>query len=67
MIEEYVKLDNQIILTSTLKDEEYDSDKYLNLENVNVIDYSSFADSQILQSIYVDSFSEILEKFGVKE
>jgi len=67
MIEEFVKLDNQIILTSTLKDEEYDSNKYLKLENVNVLDYSNFEDSQILQSSYVDSFSEILEKFGVKE
>ncbi len=67
MIEEYIKLENQVILTSTLKDEEYDSAKYLKLENVNVIDYSNFADSQILQTSYVDSFSEILEKFGVKE
>ncbi|MBD3892229.1 MULTISPECIES: hypothetical protein [Flavobacteriaceae] len=67
MIEEYIKLDNQVILTSTLKDEEYDSAKYLKLENVNVIDYSSFADSQILQDNYVDSFNEILEKFGIKE
>lgn len=67
MIEEYIKLENQVILTSTLKDEEYDSDKYLKLENVNVIDYSNFADSQILQPSYVDSFTEILEKFGVKE
>ena len=67
MIEEYIKLKKQVILTSTLKNEEYDSDKYLKLENVNVIDYSSFADSQILQTDYVVSFSEILEKFGVIE
>jgi hypothetical protein len=67
MIEEYIKLEKQVILTSTLKNEEYDSDKYSKLKNVNVIDYSSFADSQILQKNYVVSFLEILENFGVIE
>jgi hypothetical protein len=28
MIDEFLKIDNQVILTSTLKDEEFNSDKY---------------------------------------
>ncbi len=67
MIEEFLKLDKQVILTSTLKDEEYNSDKYLKMTNINVMDYSNIQDSKILNSTFAESFSEILDKFGIKE
>jgi len=67
MIEEFLKLKKQVILTSTLKDEEYDSDKYLKLRNVNVLDYSEKEDSKILNQSYVKSFIGLLIKFGIKE
>ncbi len=65
MIKEYIKLNKQVILTSTLKDEEYDSDKYYKIKDINVIDYSKIQDSKILQPSYVDNFLEILYKFGI--
>lgn len=67
MIKEFIKLNKQVILTSTLKKEEYDSDKYFKIEGINVIDYSSFQDSRILQGIYVEKFNERINKFGIIE
>lgn len=65
MLQEYIKLNKQVILTSTLKDEEYDSDKYYKIDNLNVIDYSMLADSKILQEFFVEDFKIILGKFGI--
>ena len=67
MLEELLKLEKQVILTSTLKDEEYDSDKYLKLKNANVLDYSEIEDSKILNPSYVKPFINLLERFGIKE
>lgn len=67
MLKEFIKLDKQVILTSTLKDEEYNSDKYYNIDSLNVIDYSKFADSKILHENFVEEFKIILDKFGIKE
>ncbi|MDB5119902.1 MAG: hypothetical protein JWN56_1120 [Sphingobacteriales bacterium] len=67
MIQEFKKLNKQVILTSTLKKEEYDSDKYDKMEDINVIDYSNLQDSKILQASNVDGFMKLLERFGVKE
>lgn len=67
MLNEYINLNKQVILTSTLKDEEYDADKYYKIENLNVIDYSMLADSKILQSDFVSEFKKIIDKFTYKE
>ncbi|ENA1798061.1 hypothetical protein ABF200_002306, partial [Flavobacterium psychrophilum] len=67
MLNEYISLNKQVILTSTLKDEEYDADKYYNIENLNVIDYSMLADSKILQSDFAPEFKQIMEKFNVEK
>lgn len=67
MLNEYTDLNKQVILTSTLKDEEYEADKYYNIKNLNVIDYSMLADSKILQSDFVTEFQKILDKFNIKE
>lgn len=65
MIDEYKKLGKQVILTSTLKDEEYTSDKYYNMAEINVIDYSQYEDSKILQQSYVKEFIDLVERFGI--
>lgn len=65
MIKEFIKLDKQVILTSTLKDEEYDSEKYFKMENINVLDYSKIEDSKILQSTFNNDFRAILDKFNI--
>ncbi len=61
----FIILNKQVILTSTLKDEEYDTDKYLKLKNVKVMDYSDIEDSKILNPSYVESFIKLLSKFGI--
>ncbi len=67
MITEFKKLNKQVILTSTLKKEEYDTDKYFKIKDINVIDYSDLQDSKILQNSYVDDLNKIMDKFGIKE
>jgi hypothetical protein len=66
MIEEFKKTNKQVILTSTLKKEEYDSDKYFNIDDLNVLDYSDLQDSKILQQIYVEEFIKLIERFGIR-
>lgn len=66
MIDEFLKIDNQVILTSTLKDEEFNSDKYYKNNWINPIDYSNVNDSKILDKKYVDEFISILNKFNIK-
>lgn len=65
MINEFLKLNKQIILTSTLKREEYSSDKYSTYKEVNAIDYSQLQNSKLLQEIYVEKFMKIVENFPI--
>ena len=66
MIEEYKKTGVQVILSSTLKDEEYSSGtKYYSLDGVNAINYESNPNSHILQSDHCDQFMHIINSFGV--
>ncbi|MBA3285839.1 MAG: hypothetical protein H0U27_12380 [Nitrosopumilus sp.] len=67
MLEEFKKINKQVILTSTLKKEEYDSVKYLKIQGINIIDYSDLQDSKILQQEYVQDLIKLIERFGVKE
>lgn len=63
MIQEFIKLGKQIILTSTLKREEYSGIKYSAFKEVNSIDYSQFQDSKLLQSDYVEEFKKLIVNF----
>lgn len=66
MIKEYQKTGAQVILSSTLKDEEYSSGtKYYNMDGVNAINYESNPNSHILQSIYCERFMSLVDSFGV--
>ncbi|KEO72246.1 hypothetical protein [Anditalea andensis] len=65
MIEEFVKLNKQVILTSTLKREEYSADKYSVFTNVNPLDYSQFQDSKLLQPTYVEEFKKVIQNFPI--
>ncbi|MGC4375100.1 hypothetical protein ABZF74_11980, partial [Streptococcus suis] len=66
MIDYYKKLNKQVILSATLKNQEYAVDKYSNIEGVNAIDYSINDDSKILNSKYTDEFILILKKFNIE-
>lgn len=64
MLKIFKKLGKQSIITATLKDEEYHSDKYEDDFDTNVLDYSSFQDSRILRKNLAGDFLIILESFG---
>lgn len=66
MIAEYQKTGVQVILSSTLKDEEYSSGtKYYDIDGVNAINYESNPNSHILQSIYCEQFMRLVDSFGI--
>ncbi|QHL87636.1 hypothetical protein GU926_09380 [Nibribacter ruber] len=65
MIEEFIKLNKQVILTSTLKREEYSSDKYSSFEEVNALDFSKLEDSKLLQERHVEDFLQIIDNFPI--
>lgn len=65
MVDIFESLDNQVILTATLKNEEYNIDKYETYGALNVIDYSSHSNSHILSESYIKEFSVLCRDFGV--
>lgn len=67
MLDEYKKANKQIILSSTLKNEEYNSLKYEEIVNINSIDYNGHEDNKILQIKDTKRFNEILDLFKVAE
>ena len=66
MIEEYRKTGVQVILSSTLKDEEYSTGgKYYKMDGVNAINYEINPNSHILQEAYCEQFMDIVDSFGI--
>jgi len=65
MLMYYKSLGKQVILTATLKKEEYDSEKYTSDSELNVLDYSVNEDSKILQEEYAVEFKMILTSLGL--
>lgn len=66
MIKNFIARKKQVIITSTLKKEEYNAQKYDQYkDNANVIDYSSNESSKLLQPHYVERLGYIVESFGV--
>lgn len=66
MIEEYQKTNQQVILSSTLKDEEYSSGtKYYSVTGVTAINYEPNPNSHILQEGNCEAFMELVSSFGI--
>ncbi|MDO3413403.1 hypothetical protein QWJ34_26880 [Saccharibacillus sp. CPCC 101409] len=65
MLEGYKKLNKQVLLSSTLKKEEYEKEKYQNLDGVNAIDYSDYANSKLLRVEDKEKFVDLLYRFGI--
>ena len=66
MIEEYKKTGLQVILSSTLKDEEYSSGtKYYNTPGVNAINYELNPSSHILRASDCNKFTALVNSFGI--
>ena len=64
MLDMYNRLGKQVILTSTLKEEEYASNKY-NLSYVNPIDYSIHKDHKLLSTNKLEYFNDLLTSFNI--
>lgn len=67
MIKVFEALDNQIIVTATLKQEEYTSDKYETYGAIKALDYSSHSDSKILTSKHLEDFLPMCKQFGITQ
>lgn len=66
MIKNFIARKKQVIITSTLKEEEYTALKYDQYkDNANVIDYSNNESSKLLQPRYVEQLGAIVQSFGV--
>lgn len=67
MIEIFKKIDNQVILTATLKDEEYSGiSKYEKIDDINALDFDIIENSKLLNEKYCIEFFELLKLFGIK-
>ena len=62
VIDEFNKLSNQVIFTTTLKDEEVG--KYDNRKEINHIDYKDHMPSKMLSQKYCQRFNELLHDFA---
>ena len=60
----FMELDNQVILTATLKEQE--AGKYRNIDGVNDIDLTGYAPNKLLSHTYCDAFKAKVEEFGIK-
>lgn len=65
MLEILSGIDNQVILTSTLKSEEYVGAKYKKTDVINPIDYSHHKDSAILDAVFIPAFQVLLSEFNI--
>lgn len=66
MIKNFISRKKQVIITSTLKEEEYTAHKYDQYKDTaNVIDYSNNESSKLLQPQYAGQLRTIVESFGV--
>lgn len=63
ILELFHNLENQIILTTTLKEEEIG--KYNETQNINHIDYSSHTPSKILSPLFIEEFNKLMSIFNL--
>lgn len=64
VIDNFEKLNNQVIFTTTLKEEEIG--KYNGYPGINHIDYKEHMPSKMLSSDYCERFNKMLADFGFK-
>lgn len=66
MLHEFESISNQIIISATLKNEEYNISKYDKFKNIKILDFSNVENCKLLQSEYVEDFINIISDFGIK-
>ncbi|MFB2652744.1 hypothetical protein [Shewanella seohaensis] len=65
MLEIFEALDKQVIISATLKKEEYNSDKYETYGAITALDYSYNENSKILTEKFNLEFTSICKSFGI--
>ncbi len=66
MLNIFKKMGKQIIISSTLKDEEYEGEsKYALIDGINTLDYEVVKKYNLLGHQYVEEFRKILSKFHI--
>lgn len=66
MIEIFKELNNQVIITATLKDEEYTgASKYGKIKGINALDFDMVENSKLLNGDFCNEFFKLLKIFGV--
>ena len=60
----FAGLDNQVILTATLKAQE--AGKYHAKDGINDIDLTGYRPNKLLSATYCDAFEAIVDEFGIK-
>jgi hypothetical protein len=65
MLNYYKALGKQVILTATVKREEYNTDKYMSDKELNALNYSNHTNQKILQEKYANTFTNILKIFNI--
>ncbi|MBN2729332.1 MAG: hypothetical protein JXR53_08915 [Bacteroidales bacterium] len=67
MIEYFKALGKQVVLSSTVKNEEYESKKYVDDERITFLDFSDIMTNRLLSPAYTEEFKRIVSQFnGVK-
>tara|TARA_R110002060_G_scaffold73156_1_gene81967 strand:+ start:1658 stop:3262 length:1605 start_codon:yes stop_codon:yes gene_type:complete len=65
MIEIFENMNNQVIVSSTLKREEYKNEKYETYKSSTALDYSSHDNSKILSQSFAPQFKAICTQFNI--
>lgn len=65
MIEKFINIGCQVILSSTLKKQEYSQSKYEDIKGINAIDYSNITSHHILNKNFINDFAKIMNNFGI--
>ena len=66
LLKQFKSIENQVILSATLKDSEYKEEKYIKMDNINPIDYSDIPENTLLRPQYVEDFKKLVDKFNIK-
>ncbi len=67
MLDIFSRINNQVLVSATLKEEEYSTEKYVTTDKINIIDYSKHIDNKILSEKMPEEFRGILLSFGITE
>lgn len=66
ILHEFETISNQIIISATLKNEEYNVSKYDKFKTIKILDFSNVENCKLLTSDFVPSFIKIISEFGIK-